>query len=67
MRGDCFGRYRSLAMTRLIKGVLEMKFDPQTTKRVLRIIFFILLMDVIGMSILFRLRRTSCSATAMTR
>ncbi len=30
-----------------------MKFDPQTTKRVLRIIFFIMLMDVIGMSILF--------------
>src|SRR5512138_1724072 len=30
-----------------------MKFDPQTTKRVLRIIFFIMLMDIIGMSILF--------------
>jgi DHA1 family tetracycline resistance protein-like MFS transporter len=30
-----------------------MRFDPQTTKRVLRIIFFIMLMDVIGMSILF--------------
>ncbi len=30
-----------------------MKFDPQTTKRVLRIIFFIMLMDVVGMSIIF--------------
>ncbi len=30
-----------------------MRFDLQTTKRVLRIIFFIMLMDVIGMSILF--------------
>ncbi|HEX9332684.1 MAG TPA: MFS transporter [Anaerolineales bacterium] len=30
-----------------------MKFDPQTTKRVLRIIFFIMLMDIVGMSIIF--------------
>ena len=30
-----------------------MKFDEQTTKRVLRIIFFIMLMDIIGMSIIF--------------
>ncbi len=30
-----------------------MKFDQQTTNRVLKIIFFILLMDVVGMSILF--------------
>jgi multidrug resistance protein len=30
-----------------------MKFDPQTTRRVLKIVFFIMLMDIIGMSILF--------------
>jgi multidrug resistance protein len=30
-----------------------MKFDPQTTKRVLRLIFFIMLMDIVGMSIIF--------------
>jgi DHA1 family tetracycline resistance protein-like MFS transporter len=30
-----------------------MKFDQQTTKRVLRLIFFIMLMDVVGMSIIF--------------
>ncbi len=30
-----------------------MKFDKQTTKRILNIIFFIILMDVIGMSIIF--------------
>ncbi len=30
-----------------------MKFDQQTTKRVLRIIFFIMLMDIVGMSIIF--------------
>src|SRR5512138_2307782 len=40
-------------MTVIIKGVLEMQFDPQTTKRVLRLIFFIMLMDIVGMSILF--------------
>src|SRR5512144_2840245 len=30
-----------------------MKFDSQTTKRALRIIFLIMLMDIVGMSILF--------------
>jgi DHA1 family tetracycline resistance protein-like MFS transporter len=30
-----------------------MKFDQQTTKRVLRLIFFIMLMDIVGMSIIF--------------
>src|SRR5512141_1651534 len=30
-----------------------MKFDQQTTKRVLRLIFLIMLMDVVGMSIIF--------------
>ncbi|HLO31881.1 MAG TPA: MFS transporter [Anaerolineales bacterium] len=30
-----------------------MKFDQPTTKRVLRIIFFIMLMDIVGMSIIF--------------
>src|SRR5690242_21778016 len=30
-----------------------MRFDPQTTRRVLRIIFFIMLMDIVGMSIIF--------------
>src|SRR5690242_6477349 len=30
-----------------------MKFDPQTTKRALRLIFFIMLMDIVGMSIIF--------------
>jgi multidrug resistance protein len=30
-----------------------MKFDPQRTKRVLRLIFFIMLMDIVGMSIIF--------------
>ena len=30
-----------------------MPFDPQTTKRSLRLIFFIMLMDVVGMSIIF--------------
>jgi DHA1 family tetracycline resistance protein-like MFS transporter len=30
-----------------------MKFDQQTTKRVLRLIFLIILMDVVGMSIIF--------------
>ncbi len=30
-----------------------MIFDQQTTKRVLRIIFFIMLMDIVGMSIIF--------------
>src|SRR5215211_3965520 len=30
-----------------------MKFDSQTTKRVLRIIFLIMLMDIVGMSIIF--------------
>jgi len=30
-----------------------MKFDQPTTKRVLRLIFFIMLMDIVGMSIIF--------------
>src|SRR5215207_1393798 len=30
-----------------------MKFDSQTTTRVLRIVFFIMLMDIVGMSIIF--------------
>src|SRR5512140_2028559 len=30
-----------------------MKFDSKTTKRVLRIIFFIMLMHIVGMSIIF--------------
>jgi len=30
-----------------------MKFDQQTTKHVLRLIFFIMLMDIVGMSIIF--------------
>ncbi len=30
-----------------------MKFDQQTTKRVLQLIFFIMLMDIVGMSIIF--------------
>src|SRR5689334_12037209 len=30
-----------------------MKLDQQTTKRVLRLIFFIMLMDIVGMSIIF--------------
>src|SRR5690242_5955145 len=30
-----------------------MKFDQSTTKRVLRLIFFIMLMDIVGMSIIF--------------
>jgi MFS transporter, DHA1 family, tetracycline resistance protein len=30
-----------------------MNFDQQTTKRVLRLIFFIMLMDIVGMSIIF--------------
>jgi MFS transporter, DHA1 family, tetracycline resistance protein len=30
-----------------------MKFDQQITKRVLRLIFFIMLMDIVGMSIIF--------------
>ena len=30
-----------------------MQFDTQTTKRSLRLIFFIMLMDVVGMSIIF--------------
>lgn len=30
-----------------------MKFDPQTTKRVLNLVFFIMLMDIVGMSIIF--------------
>ena len=30
-----------------------MKFDQKTTKRVLRLIFFIMLMDIVGMSIIF--------------
>jgi multidrug resistance protein len=30
-----------------------MKFDQRTTKRVLKIVFFIMLMDIVGMSILF--------------
>jgi len=30
-----------------------MKFDQQATKRVLRLIFFIMLMDIVGMSIIF--------------
>jgi multidrug resistance protein len=30
-----------------------MKFDSETTKRVLKIIFFIMLMDIVGMSIIF--------------
>jgi multidrug resistance protein len=31
----------------------KMKFDQPTTKRVLRLIFFIMLMDIVGMSMLF--------------
>jgi hypothetical protein len=43
-----------------------MQFDPETTKRILRIIFFIMLMDIVGMSIIFPVIPPRCTKLALS-
>jgi hypothetical protein len=42
-----------------------MRFDSETTKHILRIIFFIMLMDIVGVSIIFRVAPPRCTKLAL--